>query len=136
MSTSPADNTKRTTASMATTFAGVMLLTLSIFQIIEAITALAKDDLFVSTLNYTFEIDVSSWGWIHLILGVLGAAIAIGILMNQTWGRLAGIAIASLSAINGFLFMPYYPVWALVIIAFDVFVIWALCFQLTDPDAY
>ena len=120
MSTSPADKTKRTTASMATTFAGVMLLTLSIFQIIEAITALAKDDLFVNTLNYTFEIDVSSWGWIHLILGVLGGV----------------IAIASLSAINGFLFMPYYPVWALVIIAFDVFVIWALCFQLTDPDEY
>ena len=85
---------------------------------------------------YTFEIDVSSWGWIHLILGILGGVIAIGILMNQTWGRLAGIAIASLSAINGFLFMPYYPVWALVIIAFDVFVIWALCFQLTDPDEY
>jgi hypothetical protein len=132
MSHSPANDTKRTTASMVTTFAGVMLLTVGVFQVIQGITAVAKDDLYITTLNYSFDLDTTAWGWIHITLGVLAGLTAVGILMNQTWGRLAGVAIGSISAINAFLFLPYYPVWALVIIAFDVFVIWALCFQLTD----
>ncbi|HCB02892.1 MAG TPA: hypothetical protein DEQ43_01270 [Nocardioides bacterium] len=136
MSTSPADNRKRTTASMVSTFAGVMLLTVSVFEIIQGIAAVAKDDVFVTGINYTFNLDVSGWGWIHIGLGVIGGLIAIGILMGQTWGRLAGIAIATLSAINAFLFLPYNSIWSLIVIAFDVFVIWALCFQLTDPEEY
>ena len=131
MSTSPADNTKRTTASMATTFAGVMLLTLSIFQIIEAITALAKDDLFVSTLNYTFEIDVSSWGWIHLILGICLFIAGWGLFSRKLWAGMVAIVLALLTAIENFFFIPYYPWWSLLVIAVCIWVMWAL----TRPDA-
>jgi hypothetical protein len=130
------DTTKRATASVVATFAGVMLLTAAVFQVLQGISAVAKDDIYVTTLDYAFDLDVTTWGWIHIGLGILGGLIAVGILTNQTWARVAGIAIASISAINSFLFLPYYPVWALVILAFDVFVMWALCFQLTDPDEY
>ena len=67
------------------------------------------------------------WGWIHLVLGLIAVATGIGLLVGQTWAELVGIVIASLSAINSFAFLPYYPFWAMAIIAFDVFVIWALC---------
>ena len=47
-------------------------------------------------------------------------------LSGQTWARVIGITLAALSALANFAFIPYYPIWALVVIALDVFVIWAL----------
>jgi len=58
---------------------------------------------------------------------VIGIATGIAILVGQTWGYLLGIGIAFVSTITNFAFVPYYPVWSLVVVAFDIFVIWALC---------
>jgi len=130
------DSTKRMVAYGTTAFAGVMLATVSVFQILEAISALAKDDVYVSGLSYTYKFSLTTWGWIHLIIGLIALAVAIGILLGQTWGRIAGIAIAALVAFSNFAFLPYTPVWALVIIAFSGFVIWALCVQLSHDDRW
>jgi hypothetical protein len=108
-------------------FAGIVLATISVFQILEAIAALANDTVFVRGLNYTYEFDVTTWGWIHLIIGLVGLGTAAGILMGQAWGGILGILIASISMISNFLFLPYYPFWAITIIAVDVLIIWALC---------
>jgi uncharacterized membrane protein len=62
-----------------------------------------------------------------LLLGALVAAAGIGVLSGQLWGRIVGITLAILSAFANFLFIPYYPIWSLLVIALDVFVIWALC---------
>lgn len=51
------------------------------------------------------------------------------------WGRVVGIAITLLSMLTNLLFIPYYPVWSLLIIALDVFVIWALCVYDRDSAA-
>jgi hypothetical protein len=130
---SPQDKT-RARASMLTDFAGVMLLVLSAFQILEGITAVAEDDIFVRGISYVYNVDVSTWGWIHIVLGVIGGAVGAGLLTQQSWARIAGIGIASISAINNFLFLPHYPLWSIVLIAFDVFVIWACCIQIGDDD--
>ena len=47
-------------------------------------------------------------------------------LSGKTWGRTIGVVLAALSALANFAFIPYYPIWSLVIIALDFFVIWAL----------
>jgi hypothetical protein len=107
-------------------FAGVMLITVSVFQVFEAIAALAKDDVFVRGVDYAYAIDLTTWGWIHLVLGLVGVATGIGLLANQTWAYLVGIVIAFFGMLSSFAFLPYYPFWAMTIIAFDVFVIWAL----------
>ena len=119
-----------------TTFAGVVLTVVSIFQILEGITAIANDTIFVRGLNYTWQFNIQTWGWIHLIIGLIALAVAIGILLGQTWGRVAGIAIAALIALSNFAFLPYTPVWSVVIIAFSGFVIWALCVQLSHQDRW
>jgi hypothetical protein len=124
-------STKGLVAYGVTAFAGVMLATVGVFQILEGIAAIAKDDVYVAGLKYTFEFDITAWGWIHLLLGIIGLAVGIGILMGQTWGRLTGIMIAGLSCLSNFAFLPYFPVWSLVILAFNVFVIWALCTQMS-----
>jgi hypothetical protein len=117
------------------TFAGVLIATVSIFQILEGIAAIAKDDVYVRGINYAYEFDVTSWGWIHLVIGVIGLVTGIGILAGQTWGRLVGVFVAILGTLANFAFIPYYPVWSIVVIAFWVFTLWALCSQLgNDTD--
>lgn len=116
------------------TFAGVMLVTLSILAILQGIAAIAKDDVYVTGVEYTYEFSVEQWGWTTLVLGIIGVVIGLGILLGNAVAQVFGIVIAALSAILQFGFLPYYPLWAIVIIAFDVFVIWALCVEMSRRD--
>ena len=118
-------STKRLVARGTAVFAGVMLITVAVFQILEGIAAIAKDSFFVTGLNYTFEFDVTAWGWIHLVIGIVAVAAGFGIVAGQAWGMLVGIIIATIGAVSSFVFMPYYPFWSIVVIAFNVLVIWA-----------
>jgi hypothetical protein len=109
------------------TFAGVMMIVLGSFHAIEGLTAILKDQFFVFTANnYLISVDVTTWGWIHLIGGALVAVAGFFVFSGALWARAVGILLASLSMIANFLFLPYYPIWALLIIALDVAVIWAL----------
>jgi hypothetical protein len=125
------DSTKAMVTHGVTAFAGVMLVALAIFQVMSGIAAIAEDDIYVRGVNYTYELDITAWGWIHLVIGLVAIAAGVAILLGQTWGRITGIAIATVSALANFASLPHYPVWSIVIIAFDVLVVWALCTQLT-----
>lgn len=107
-------------------FAGAALLTVGIFQFLEGVAAAAKDDVFVRTTNYVFSFDLTTWGWVHIVAGIVVAAVGGAILVGQEWALVAGVVLAVLSALMNFVWLPYYPAWAILIIAFDVAVIWAL----------
>jgi hypothetical protein len=113
-----------------TVFASIMMLAIGIFQVIMGITAIAKDNvaIFARTedASYVFSINTTGWGWIHLIIGVVVFLAGLGVLAGQVWARTIGVIIALASAILNFMFIPIYPLWAIVIITLDVFVIWAL----------
>ncbi len=123
---------KQNFASGVTTFAGVILVVVAVFQILEGITAIANDTIFVRGLNYTWQFNVTTWGWIHLIIGLVALGTGIGIVMGQTWGFIVGVLIAGVSTLSNFMFLPYYPFWSLAVIALDVLVIWALCNQIAN----
>lgn len=111
-------------------FAGVMMILLGVFHALEGLTAILKDKFFVFTPNnYLISVDVTSWGWIHLIGGAVVAVAGFFVFSGAVWARAIGIILAVLSAIANFLFIPYYPFWSLLMIALDVFVIWALARQ-------
>ncbi len=63
----------------------------------------------------------------HLSLGVLVVLAGAALFTGAMWARVVGITLAGLSMIANFMWLPYYPVWAIVLIAVDAFVIWALC---------
>jgi len=107
-------------------FAGVMMVMAGAFQAFAGLVALFENEFYVTTPNYLFQFDATSWGWIHLILGLVVAGAGFGVMAGQTWARVVGITLAVLSAIANFTFIPYYPFWSMTIIAIDVFVIWAL----------
>ena len=125
-------STREAWAFGVVTFAGVTLLTLAFFEILQAIAAIAEDQVFVAGVEYTYAFDLTQWGWIHLVLGLIGLAIGIGLVAGQSWARVAGIAVAVLVALANFAWLPYFPIWSLLIIAFSVAVIWALTTQLSD----
>jgi hypothetical protein len=107
-------------------FAGVILMLVGVFHALAGLAAIIDDKYFVVTSNYAYEFDTTAWGWIHLIYGVIVIAAGYGIFNGATWARLVGIVLASISAIGNFFFIPYQPVWAVLIIALDVLVIAAL----------
>jgi cell division protein FtsW (lipid II flippase) len=104
----------------------ILMLLAGMFQVLVGLLAIFENEIYVQTRNYLFKFDVTTWGWIHLVVGVVVGLAALGLLRGRTWARVVGIILAVLSAIANFLFIPYYPVWSLLIIAVDVFIIWAL----------
>jgi hypothetical protein len=118
-------------ANGAIIFAAALLLLIGSFQIVAGLVAIFDDNFYVVTRNYTFDLDTTAWGWIHLLVGILLVVTAMGLGSGKTWARVAAIVLAIVSAIENFFFIPYYPFWSIVVIAFDAWVIWAL----TRPDA-
>ena len=96
------------------------------WSFLEGLAAVIKQQYFIVLPNYAFNISVTGWGWIHLTLGLVVAAAGLCLFMDMTWARVTGVVLASFSAIANFLYIPYYPVWSVIVIALDVFVIWAL----------
>ena len=112
-------------------FAASVMTLIGGFQIIAGLAAVINDKFFLVTRNYAFDLDVSAWGWVHLVLGVLLVTCGIGLFRRSAWAGVTGIFLAMLSAFANFFFIPYYPFWALLLIALDIWVIWAL----TRPSA-
>jgi hypothetical protein len=113
-------------ASGLTVFAAALMVVTGIWQIFVGIAALFRDVVYVATPQYIYSFDLTAWGWVHLILGILVTVTGFGVISGQTWARVVGILLVGLSLIANFMFLPHYPVWSVIIIALDVAVIWAL----------
>jgi hypothetical protein len=107
-------------------FAAIMMIVLGVFGALEGLAAIVKSGFYHVPPNYYVNVNATGWGWIHLIIGIIVVLAGLSLFRGSTWARVVGIFMASISAISNFLFIPFYPIWALLIIAIDVFVIWAL----------
>ncbi len=107
-------------------FAGIMMIVAGGLQAFTGLVAIFENEFYVSTRNYLLQFDATAWGWIHLLVGLLVVAAGFAVMAGKMWGRVIGIILAVLSVLANFAFMPYYPFWSLIIIAVDIFVIWAL----------
>jgi hypothetical protein len=115
-----------------TIFAGSMMILAGAFQAIQGVSALFNDEIFLAVQDYVFKFDITAWGWIHLGLGIIVLLAGFGVVAGMLAARIIGITLACISAVVNFLAIPYYPFWALAIIAIDVFVIWALALHGRD----
>ena len=113
------------------TFAACVLTLIGFFQIIAGLTAIFDDQFFVIAQHYTFDVDTTAWGWIHLLIGILLVITGFGLFAGSAWAGVTAILLAGLSALANFFFIPYYPFWSILVIALDVWVIWSL----TRPNA-
>lgn len=109
-----------------TVFAATLMILGGTMQALQGLVALANDTFFVLGEEYVFKFDVTTWGWVHLILGLIVAFAGAALLQGATWARVVTVMVASVSILVNFLWMPYYPIWSLTLMAFAVFVIWAV----------
>jgi uncharacterized membrane protein len=107
-------------------FAGVLLMISGIMNVFQGITAIATDDVYRQIGNYTFKFSTTSWGWIHLVLGVLVAIVGWGAYTGAAWAKVIGVVIVSIAMIGNFMWLPYQTWWALTLIAIDGFALWSL----------
>jgi hypothetical protein len=107
-------------------FAATMMIMVGVFQAIQGLVALFNDTFYLVGEKWTFQFDVSTWGWIHLLFGALLIAAGIFLLRGATWARWTAVVLAGLSAVVNFMWLPYYPLWGVLVIALDVAIIWAL----------
>jgi len=106
---------------------GATILTMAgLFQFLQGLVAVINDDFFFATRNYTFDLDVTTWGWIHLVLGAALFVVGLGLFSQSAWAGVGALVVAMLSAVANFFFIPYYPIWSLLVIGLDLWVIWSL----------
>ncbi|MFI1763369.1 hypothetical protein ACH41H_15170 [Streptomyces sp. NPDC020800] len=106
-------------------FAGAALMLSGPLSILMGASGIAQDTLFAAS-RYAYRFDLTAWGWIHLVIGVALVVAGLGILTDQSWGRGAGAATAGISLITQFMFVPYYPAWAILVMTLDLLILFAL----------
>ena len=126
MSLDPEARSRSGAAVGFTYFAAIVMFMVGTFHAIAGFAGILENEFYVATRNYVFEFDATAWGWIHLIAGLIVIFAAVGLFSGAVWARTVGVTMAVISAIANFGFIPYYPVWSIVIIALDIAVIWAL----------
>ena len=108
-------------------FAAVMMLMLGMFHAIAGLVALFQDSYYlVGKNNLVVHVNYTTWGWVHLIGGIVIVLAGVGLLAGQMWARIVGVGLAVLSAVVNMAFFNAYPWWSAMMITFDVLVIWAL----------
>jgi len=109
-----------------TIFASILLIMIGVFQAISGLVAIVNDTFYVVGEVWIFQFDISTWGWIHLLIGLALALAGFFLFGGAMWARVVGIVVASIAAIANFAWLPWYPLWSIIIITVSVFVIWAL----------
>jgi hypothetical protein len=113
-------------AGIGVMFAAVMMIVNGIFQVFQGLAAVMSDAFFVTLPNYVVTVDVTTWGWVHLVMGVLIAIAGFYLFSGSRAAAIFALVLAVISAIGNFAFIPYYPFWTLLLIAVDIFIIWAI----------
>lgn len=119
-------HTERTGWTGWVAFAGVMMIVGGALAAFQGLVAVANDTWVVWTNTAAVTVSMTQWGWIHLAIGAVAVLAGIGVFTGNVAARAVGVAVAGISLLANFMFIPAYPIWALSIMAIDVLVIWAL----------
>jgi hypothetical protein len=107
-------------------FAGVMMIISGGLNALYGLIAVVNDEWVVWTNRASLYLDISQWGWVHLIVGLVLMLAGIGVFSGRMLARIVGVIAAAVSLFVNFMFVPAYPLWALAVVTIDVLVIWAL----------
>jgi hypothetical protein len=118
-----------------TVLAATLMILAGLWGFLEGLVAIMHQSFFVSQPGYTYQFNVHGWGWVQLALGIVLFAAGVGVLLGQGWAKAVGIVLAVFSGIANFLFLPYYPIWSIIVIALDVFIVWALATSMSRRTA-
>lgn len=113
-------------------FAGSLLLVIGLVNIFQGMIALFSDERLAVTRRSFVIVNVTGWGWVLMISGLLLMAVGAGLLVAQTWARIVALVLVSLHAVTQIAWLGAYPVWSLLMIALDVVILFALTIRWSD----
>ncbi|WP_232236165.1 hypothetical protein [Nocardia sp. BMG51109] len=118
--------TERTEVPGGVVAAAILLVTVGVLDILQGISGVGADQLYVVGVEYVYKWDTTAWGWIHIGIGIALVLTGIGLMSGTAWARMAAMVIAALSIVANFMSLPYYPAWSILVIVLDVVVLWAV----------
>jgi hypothetical protein len=107
-------------------FASLMLIMVGTFNAIDGLTALLKDQVFLTTGAGLLVFDLTTWGWIHLLFGIAQVAAGIAMFSGAVWARIVAVGLVIVNACAQLAFLSAYPLWSTIVIALDVVTLWAI----------
>ncbi len=127
---------QRTRGAGWTGFAGVIMIMIGAFNAVEGMAGLLTDDFYVVSPSDVLVFDLTGWGWVHTVVGVLAALTGVALLTGASWARVVTVVLVMLNAVAQLAFVAVYPVWSLIVITLGVVVIWAVIVHGDDdgPD--
>ena len=118
--------TETPSATVGMTAAAVALIMIGLFHVLQGVAALIDSGMFVVGDSWMVHLNVTTWGWIHLALGLLVAAGGCFLFTKRAAARLVAVALLAVGALANLVWMPYYPVLSVLVIVIDAYLIWAL----------
>jgi len=115
-------------------FASVLMIIGGVMAALEGLAGIVKGTFYVVPTDYWVTVNAATWGWTHLIIGLVLLAAGVGVLTGVTWARWLGIAIVAVSAVVNFLFIPIVPFWAITLILIDLWIIHSLAVHKREPE--
>jgi hypothetical protein len=109
-----------------TALAATLMILAGLWSFLEGLIGIVHQSFYRTMPSYYYGFTIHDWGWVHLALGIVLFAAGACVLLGQTWAKVVGITLAVFSGIANFMFLPYYPLWSIIMIAIDLFIIWAL----------
>jgi hypothetical protein len=117
-------------------FASIIMVIVGLFHFFAGLAAVIEDEFLVIEGDYAYEVDVTLWGFAHIILGLLVAAAGALLIAGKTWALIVALVLTCISMVGSFLSIPNNAAWSLMIIGLDVGIIWAITTQLRlEPEA-
>ncbi|MEU3647292.1 hypothetical protein AB0E59_28190 [Lentzea sp. NPDC034063] len=107
-------------------FAGIMMIVMGAFNAIEGLVGLFRGEYYVANGEQVIVFDLTTWGWITLLLGVLVALSGAALLSGSAWARVVTVILAAVNAVAQLAFVSVHPVWSTIVITLCVVVIWAV----------
>ena len=108
-------------------FAAVFMIVSGVFGAIEGLTGIFRDDSFFTTQGgITLSFSFTTWGWIHLLLGILLVLVGIALIKGATWAQFAALVLVSLHLVSQFWYFSVYPLWAFIVILIDILILYAI----------
>ena len=114
-------------------FAGILMITLGIFDVLGGVAALFSDDYFAVTKDGLLVENYKVIGVVHLCFGVLLIAVGWALLQLREWARFAAIVLVVANAAVHVALLNAQPIWSLIMVAIDVLVVYALTSALSGP---
>lgn len=107
-------------------FAAFMMIMVGFFQTILGLTALLNDKFYVALHGHLLVFDYTTWGWIHLVVGVVTLIAGTALFSGSTWARVVAVVLVAFNLVAQFTFLSVYPVWSIILMVVDVLVLYAL----------